>query len=1409
MHNPVATYRLQFHKEFSFEKFEKAIPYLQKLGISTVYASPIFESTPGSTHGYDGLNPHKINPEIGTEEQLLALNKRLQQQGISWLQDIVPNHMAFHTGNPWLMDVLEKGQQSEYAAFFDTAWTGKIFHGRIMVPFLGNPLKEVIENKEIKIDYQQQRLVFNYFDNYYPLNSRSYIDILQECGQKHNDAFQGLLDQLQTLKQVEDPKTYALGWDEFRLQFASLMKHEETSSYVLRCIDEINSDAAKLRQIADEQVYQLNHWQRTDTKINFRRFFTVNGLIALNIHDEQVFQYHHKYIKELVDSGIMQGLRIDHIDGLYDPTGYLKNLRKLVSDETYIVVEKILEPGEELPQNWPIQGNSGYDYLAIVNNLFTEKNSREQFTNFYNDLVGDDTPIHEQILSKKAHILSEHMGGELDNLTRLFKELNLAAPEAIESLKPDELSLAIGELLIRCPVYRYYGNTMPLTRTETVQVRDILDEVRTDKAELADALSLLESALLIKPLEQDKEYKKNALRFYQRCMQFTGPLMAKGVEDTLMYTYNRFIAHNEVGDSPEAFGISVDEYHEAMIGRKRDWPLTLNATSTHDTKRGEDVRARLNVLTDMPEDWFAAVKEWQQLNAELKVDGAPEDNDEYFIYQSLLGVYAMPGQPEDDITNRLEEYLQKALREAKVNSNWATPNEEYENAVKNFAIKLLDKSRPFWKSFSAFQHRVADYGVVNSLAQVLLKFTSPGVPDTYQGTEVWDLSLVDPDNRRPIDYPKLQQVMDNIQQQYTENPNAFLAELWTDRFDARIKLWLTHTLYNMRKQAVDLFEKGDYIPVKVKGEYKDNIIAYARKYQQKTIVVVAALHIAQLCQSQQKDINEIDWKGTCIVLPSNVKGEVENLLLGSKTGVSKEIGIQKLFSEVPFALLKVQQAADHKRAAGVLMHITSLPSQFGIGDMGTEARKFTDFLHRTRQKYWQILPLNPTENGQSHSPYSSISSRAGNPLLISPSLLVDEGLLTQTDLEAVHFESTDKVDFSEAEKVKSALFDKAWQAYNKDKATHLIKPFEAFCRQEREWLNDFALYMLLKQKHNGQPWFRWPEQYRLRNIDALEELVKQHTGELQKTRWIQFIFLHQWKQLKSYCNELDIKLFGDLPFYTSYDSVDVWSNPEIFCLDDNGGMTGAAGVPPDGFSADGQLWGMPVFKWDVLKETGYAWWIERLRKNAELFDLLRLDHFRAFADYWEVPAADKTARNGKWQRGPRADFFRVLKKKLGDFALVAEDLGEIDEPVYELRDEFNMPGMKVLQFAFGDNLSESIYIPHNYTENFIVYTGTHDNNTTKGWYRKDADNGMRERINHYTGQQVSEDNVAEVFIRMAFGSVAKIAIVPIQDVLGLDENARMNKPASIENNWSWRLLPHQLSANTERYLETLTRLYNR
>jgi 4-alpha-glucanotransferase len=497
-----------------------------------------------------------------------------------------------------------------------------------------------------------------------------------------------------------------------------------------------------------------------------------------------------------------------------------------------------------------------------------------------------------------------------------------------------------------------------------------------------------------------------------------------------------------------------------------------------------------------------------------------------------------------------------------------------------------------------------------------------------------------------------------------------------------------------------------------------------------------------------------------------------------------------------------------KRAAGILLHITSLPSRYGIGDLGPEAYAFADFLQRSKQSYWQLLPLNPVEKAQGYSPYSSTSSMAGNTLLISPELLVKMKLLSPKVLEGREIRNQGKVDFEKSETLREELFETAFAQFQKS-SDEVHRQYELYKRKEKKWLDEFAVYAVLKRLHNNRPWYEWPADYKMRHPEILSKVRKQHKLAINREMWMQFIFNQQWLNLKAYCNKKGIKLFGDLPFYVSYDSADVWANPELFALDKNRNAAAVAGVPPDYFNENGQLWGMPVFRWDVLKQTKYDWWIKRLKKNTEQFDVVRLDHFRAFADYWEVKSSERTAKRGKWKPGPGVDFFHQIKRTIGELPFIAEDLGDINQPVYDLRDEFQFPGMKVLQFAFGDNVGMSDYIPHNYTPNFIVYTGTHDNNTTRGWFSRDIDRKTRKNISTYFGHAVTEDSINHECMRAAYGSVARLAIVPMQDVLGLDETARINTPASVKDNWLWRLKENQLKEKTEKSLSMLMEIYNR
>jgi 4-alpha-glucanotransferase len=499
-----------------------------------------------------------------------------------------------------------------------------------------------------------------------------------------------------------------------------------------------------------------------------------------------------------------------------------------------------------------------------------------------------------------------------------------------------------------------------------------------------------------------------------------------------------------------------------------------------------------------------------------------------------------------------------------------------------------------------------------------------------------------------------------------------------------------------------------------------------------------------------------------------------------------------------------------KRGAGVLLHITSLPSPYGIGDIGPSAREFVDFLQKGHQRYWQLLPLNPTEPGKGNSPYSALSSMAGNTLLISPDDLITEGLLDKNDIQEWSAAKTlDQVDYETVGRNKDFLFKQAFENFLRDTSHADHDSFRAFCEREAYWLRDFSMYSVIREAHQRSPWYEWPESLRLRDEVALKNINSEKEKDIRYVQWLQFIFDKQWKRLKEYCGERKILLLGDMPFYVSYDSADVWAHPEIFCLDEQGKMTGIAGVPPDYFNENGQLWGMPVFKWDVLKQTNYDWWIQRIKKNLGYFDLIRLDHFRAFAAYWEVPEGETTAVHGEWKPGPGESFFDCLEKEIGSLPLVAEDLGDIDEKVHKLRRTFRLPGMKVLHFAFSENMPSSDYIPHNYAHNYVVYTGTHDNNTTLGWFKNDLKAADRKRVKEYVSGPVSEKNVHLALIRLAYASVARVAIIPMQDLLCLGQSSRMNKPASAEGNWAWRLLPGQLTPALESQLQSWTSTYYR
>jgi 4-alpha-glucanotransferase len=496
-----------------------------------------------------------------------------------------------------------------------------------------------------------------------------------------------------------------------------------------------------------------------------------------------------------------------------------------------------------------------------------------------------------------------------------------------------------------------------------------------------------------------------------------------------------------------------------------------------------------------------------------------------------------------------------------------------------------------------------------------------------------------------------------------------------------------------------------------------------------------------------------------------------------------------------------------RRGSGILLHITSLPAPYGIGDLGPDAYKFVDFLSETHQSFWQILPLTLTSPAYGNSPYSSFSALAGNILLISPERMVKDGFLSEEDIGEVPDFPEERVNYDLVTKFKEKLFNTAYDKNKEKLAGH--QDFQKFCSENSYWLDEYALFISIKNQLKGTEWGKWPGELRDRKKGALKKTTIKLSEHISKEKFLQYIFFKQWSALKNYCDSKDIRIMGDIPIYVNYDSSDVWANTDIFSLDDEKEPLYVAGVPPDYFSSTGQLWGHPVYKWNVLKKSRYAWWIKRIGHALKLFHMFRFDHFRGFVGYWQVHSSEETAINGKWVEAPAEDFFITVLKQFPEISIIAEDLGIITPDVKEVMNKFGFPGMKVLLFAFGDDLPTNPYAPHNHVRNCVIYTGTHDNNTIAGWYKSELGPEDRNRVCEYIGHEISDTTVHWELIRLAMMSVANMAIIPMQDILGLGENARMNLPASPNGNWEWRLKPEQLSQALMKKLTDITKIYGR
>ena len=944
---PLSTYRLQFHHGFTFRDAVTVVEYLSALGISDCYASSYLKAVPGSPHGYDVADPTRLNPEIGTDEDYTAWIDALRARGMGHVMDLVPNHMGIaKAANPWWLDVLENGPSSRFARFFDIEWrpVKDELADKILIPILGDQYGAVLERQELRFAYRDGAFCVHYYDEILPIAPDTFDVVLEgpieQWLEDHRgpdaDELQSILTSTRNLpsRSERDPDAIAIRAREKEIAKRRLAALEQRSPAVASLIDDsvrhLNGIAGRPRsfdpldRLLNLQSYRLAHWRVASEEINYRRFFDVNELAALRMEDPAVFDEVHRFAFELVQKGAVTGLRIDHVDGLFAPGDYLRRLQERCSEDRagqdpqapadpfYIVVEKILGPGEQLASDWPVHGTTGYEFGAMVNNLFVDRRHERAFDDLYRRIVLERRLSFSDLAYRcKKQVLHETMSGDINSLghqlnrfserNRHFRDFTLYS--LISTLK---------EVIASFPVYRTY-----ITGNEPVSDRDrgyIVEAIRAARRR-APAVSRLmfdfiERLLLKLTTVTTPEECEERARFIGKLQQITSPVTAKGTEDTAFYIYNRLISLNEVGADPTRFGIEPAALHGWMIERLRRSPSALSATSTHDTKRGEDVRARVNVLSEMPAPWKAALTRWRAVNRRLKTEIkgalAPDANEEYLIYQTLVGAwpFEMAAGEEPAFVDRVAEYVTKALREAKVHTSWLSPDDEYEAAVERFVRAILDRRRPnlFLQSFAPLQATVAQIGIYNSLAQLLIKITAPGVPDFYQGSELWDLTLVDPDNRRPVDYDARRRALSGLDD---ADPAALLA----GRADGRVKMFVAMRALTTRAALRDLFEHGDYVALEASGTRSDCLFAFARG---SAITCVPRL-IATLTPDGAPPLGPSVWGDTRITLADG--RAVRDVFTGAvltpaPTGNGYALDAAVIFERFPVALLVPVDASE-------------------------------------------------------------------------------------------------------------------------------------------------------------------------------------------------------------------------------------------------------------------------------------------------------------------------------------------------------------------------------------------------------------------------------------------------------------------------------------------------------------------
>jgi (1->4)-alpha-D-glucan 1-alpha-D-glucosylmutase len=964
---PVSTYRLQVHKGFPLHEAAAVVPYLAGLGIGACYTAPYFTAEPGSTHGYDVCNHNEINPELGGADGHAKFIAALKAHGLGHIIDFVPNHMGIGgNANLWWRDVLENGPSSPTAKFFDIDWapTKAELHAKLLLPILGDQYGRVLERGELQLEFRDGVLVLRYHEHELPINPRQAPRVYRlavepltaELGpdNPHLHEFLSILASLENMPAYteQDPVRIAERQREKEVARARLSRLVQESPVVLKHIEAavaivngtpgVAESYDALHALLEAQPYRLSYWRTASHEINYRRFFDVNTLAGLRVEEPEVFEKTHALLGRMLAEGVVQGVRVDHPDGLFNPKRYFEMLQELARRAPdgsagdgngamlYVVAEKILSAGEELPTSWQVHGTTGYDFLNDLNGIFVDASQARRVRRAYTKLAGRGEAFDDVLYDAKQLIMTTAMSSELNVLAHMLDriaESNRRSRDfTLESLRD-----VIREVVACFPVYRTYVTEDGWTPADRAVVeRAIVRARRRNPAMEASLFDFFREVVLPRDPSDtppsdagerrggyppaDADEVRARLAFAMKLQQYTGPVQAKGLEDTAFYRYNVLISLNEVGGDPARIGRTVDEFHRKNAHRAQQWPFDMLTTSTHDTKMGEDVRARINVISEIPDDWSREVAKWMRTNRAHRriVDGdpAPDRNDEYRLYQVLLGAWPVDmTTPSPEFVERISAYMLKAVREAKVHTSWLTTNQAYEDAIRRFIERILigPGAAKFLPLFLPFQERVATLALVNSLSQVALKIGSPGVPDFYQGTEVWDLNLVDPDNRRPVDFGLREKLLREI------DGDVDPIELLRNWRDGRIKLFLTRRGLQLRRDLPHVFVGGDYIPLKVDSSVPGDAVAFARTSGDDAVIVLAARLCARLwVQDMPAPLGGESWKTTRVLLPETLRGRsYRNVLTGAEirptiAADSSWIFVGEAFEKLPVAMLRAQ-----------------------------------------------------------------------------------------------------------------------------------------------------------------------------------------------------------------------------------------------------------------------------------------------------------------------------------------------------------------------------------------------------------------------------------------------------------------------------------------------------------------------